>query len=126
MSGQTGGEKAAQPQRHGGWDMTPVLVVLGLLVFTQASPAVGQANCVRAGQPSFTGNKTLVNSCGRSVTISYSDDFSCGPGKETCTVQIRAGKSAVISTPAGQGNSWIACWGSKRPRLGAGGAVLCE
>ncbi|MCF3981503.1 hypothetical protein L2D77_32570, partial [Pseudomonas aeruginosa] len=66
------------------------------------------------------------NSCGRSVTISYSDDFSCGPGKQACTVQIRAGKSAVISTPAGQGNSWIACWGNRRPRPGAGGAVLCE
>lgn len=106
--------------------MAPVFLALGLLAFTQTSPAAAQAQCIRAGQPSVTGNKTLVNSCGRSVTISYSDDFSCGPGKGGCTVQIRAGKSAVISTPAGQGNSWIACWGGKRPRSGAGGAVLCE
>jgi hypothetical protein len=106
--------------------MTLVFLALGLLVLTQASPAAGQANCIKAGQPSFTGNKTLVNSCGRTVTIRYSDDFSCGPGKQVCTVEIPAGRSAVLSTPAGQGNSWMACWGRKSPRPGPGGTVLCE
>lgn len=106
--------------------MAPIFLAFGLLAFLQASPAAGQANCIRAGQPSFTGNKTLVNGCGRTVTISYGDGFSCRPDREACTVQIRAGRSAVLSTPAGEGHSWIACWGSKRPRPGEGGGVLCE
>lgn len=105
--------------------MIPFAIAAMLLAF-QVSPAVGQAPCVSEGSPSPIGGKTMRNTCKNAVTIRYWDDFSCRNDSDRCTVTIPAGRSAVISTPAGQRNMWKACWGRKIPRFGAGGVVLCD
>ncbi len=103
----------------------PVVALAAFALF-QPSPAAAQASCVREGAPFTTGNRTLVNGCKRTVTVTYFDQLQCRQGSRECTLALAGGKAAVISTPGPRGIEWIACWERSRPRLGAGGRVVCE
>lgn len=98
-------------------------VAVAVVALLQASHAAAQTNCIREGEPFMTGNKTLVNTCKRTVTVAYFDRLQCRQG---CSLTLAGGKTGIVSTPGPREIEWIACWGRKKPRPGAGGNVTCK